>query len=183
MKKEWILTQELFDELLYWLNPDRERAGEEYEQLRHRLIKLFTCRNCQDAEDLADETINRVATKVPEIKATFVGTRAPYFFAVANKVHLEYLRTRGPKPPPPSPPPDDVEMEYSCLERCIEQQSPSNRRLVLEYYRGEKRAKIDHRRLLSEQYGIALNALRIRAHRIRNALQECVKQCINQSTA
>ena len=61
--------------------------------------------------------------------------------------------------------------------------SAANRKLVLEYYRGEKKAKIDHRRSLAEQYGIALNALRIRAHRIRAALQECVETCIKQATA
>ena len=184
MKRDWILTQELFDELLSWLNPDRELAGQEYEDIRRRLIKLFTCRHCLEPEDLTDETINRVANKVKAIKEHFVGPRAPYFYAVANKVHLEYLRSKPEPVPPPRPHnAEDIEMEYACLEQCMEQQSPANRKLVLEYYRGEKRAKIDHRRGLAEQYGIALNALRIRAHRIRTALQECVENCISEATA
>lgn len=184
MKKDWILTQELFDELLSWLNPDRELAGQDYEDIRRRLIKLFTCRHCYESEDLADETINRVANKIKEIKAEFVGSRAPYFYAVANKVHLEYLR-RKPEPAAPAPPHTgaNIEMEYACLEQCMQRQTLSNRKLVLEYYRGEKKAKIDHRKQLAEQYGIALNALRIRAHRIRAALQECVEVCISQAPA
>jgi DNA-directed RNA polymerase specialized sigma24 family protein len=184
MKKDWILTQELFDELLSWLNPDREQAGQEYEEIRRRLIKLFTCRQCHEPEDLADETINRVANKVKEIKGHFEGPRAPYFYAVANKVHLEYLR-RKPEPIPPPRPQnsENIELEYDCLERCIERQTAANRKLVVEYYRGEKRAKIEHRRILAEQYGIALNALRIRAHRIRATLQDCVENCISQATA
>ncbi len=183
MKKDWILTQELFDELLSWLNADREQAGHDYEAIRRRLIKLFTCRNCYESEDLADETINRVANKIAEIKDHFEGPRAPYFYAVANKVHLEYLR-RKPEPfLPPLRPSEDIELEYACLEQCMERQTPSNRKLVLEYYQGEKKAKIDHRRSLAEGYGIALNALRIRAHRIRASLQECVENCLSQATA
>jgi DNA-directed RNA polymerase specialized sigma24 family protein len=184
MKKDWILTQELFDELLSWLNSDREQAGQEYEDIRRRLIKLFTCRHCAEAELLADETINRVANKVKDIKDTYVGARPPYFYAVANKVHLEYLSK--PLPPPPPPPmhnSEEIEREYDCLEQCMQKQTLANRKLVLEYYRGEKKAKIDHRKSLAEQYGIALNALRIRAHRIRTALQECLENCINQATA
>lgn len=183
MKKDWILTQDLFDELLSWLNSDRELAGQEYESIRRRLITLFTCRGCHEPEDLADEAINRVANKVKDIKDTFVGPRAPYFFAVANKVYLEYLRPKPLPPPPPAPDPDEIEREYDCLEQCMERQTPANRKLVLEYYHGEKRAKIDHRRKLAEQYGIALNALRIRAHRIRASLQECVEDCLSQAPA
>ena len=46
----WTLTPELFEQLLDWLNPDREQAGRDYEALRRRLIKLFTCRGCSDPE-------------------------------------------------------------------------------------------------------------------------------------
>ena len=185
MKKDWILTQELFDGLLAWLNSDREQSGQEYEALQRRLIKLFTCRNCHEPEDLADETINRVANKVKVIKDHYVGPRAPYFYSVANKVYWEYLRRPMtlPTPPPPADPSENIELEYECLEHCLELQTPTNRKLVLEYYQGEKRAKIDHRKKLAEKYGIALNALRIRAHRIRTALQECVEDCLSQAAA
>ena len=179
------LTQDLFDDLLSWLDSDRDLAGMEYEDMRRRLIKLFVCRQCHDPESLADETINRVAMKVKQIKDTFVGPRAPYFFAVANKIHLEYLRVKPSIPIPPSLSSatvvDEVEPEFTCLEHCLERQTPANRKLVLEYYKGEKRTKIEYRKGLAEQYGIALNALRIRVHRIRGLLEECVKSCVNTS--
>lgn len=181
------LTQELFDELLNWLDSDRELAGQLYEDMRRRLIKLFVCRHCHDPEFLADETMNRVARKVKEIKHNFVGSRTPYFYAVANKIHLEYLRTNRTTPIPPNlqPPtvPDGIEPEYTCLEQCLDLQPPADRQLVLEYYQGEKKAKIDHRKGLAQQYGIALNALRIRAHRIRARLEQCVAGCINSTSA
>jgi DNA-directed RNA polymerase specialized sigma24 family protein len=50
--------------------------------------------------------------------------------------------------------------------------------LVLQYYQEEKGAKIEHRRAMAERLGIPLNALRIRAHRIRVALRDCVSDCL-----
>lgn len=184
MKKEWVLTQESFEELLAWLDPNRDLAGQKYELIRTRLIKIFACRGCYEAEDLADETINRVTSKLKEITDSFYGEHARYFYGVANKIHLEYLRR---KPPPPPPPPrhdsNEIEHEYDCLERCLQRLTTDNRDLVLQYYREERQAKIDHRRRLAEQLGIAVNALRIRAHRIRASLQDCVQNCVNEATA
>lgn len=183
MKKEWALTEESFEALLAWLDPDREVAGRKYEEIRTRLIKIFSCRGCYDAEDLADETINRVAGKLKEIKASFVGEPARYFYGVANKIHLESQRRKQAPPPSPPPPDPDIEQQYDCLERCMLQLTPDNRDLVLQYYQEEKRAKIDHRQRLAEHLGIAVNALRIRAHRIRQSLEKCVRNCVNEATA
>jgi DNA-directed RNA polymerase specialized sigma24 family protein len=184
MNKDWFLTQEAFDALLAWLDPEREAAGRKYEEIRLRLIKLFTCRGCSEPEDLADETINRVSKKLKDIQSNYAGDPARYFYGVANKVHLEYIRRRPPVVPPvTSEASEDVEKEYECLERCIQTLTNENRILVLQYYQLEKRAKIDHRKQLATQLGIAVNALRIRACRIRSALQKCVQNCISEATA
>lgn len=184
MHKEFVLTKESFDQLLAWLDADRDVAGEKYEHIRRRLIKIFTCRGCPDAEVLADETINRVSFKVPEIAGEYVGDPALYFYGVAQKVYLESLRKRRPPvSPPPAPVSEEVEQEYECLERCMERLPQNIRELVLEYYQNDKRAKIDHRKELARRLGIAQNALRIRAHRIRMTLQQCVQMCIEQGTA
>src|SRR5262245_10094206 len=100
MKKNWVLSQESFDALLNWLDPDRERAGHRYEEIRQRLIKIFTGRGCHEPDQLADETINRVTTRLNDIKEEFTGEPARYFYAVANRVHMEYLRVKPPQPPP-----------------------------------------------------------------------------------
>jgi DNA-directed RNA polymerase specialized sigma24 family protein len=184
MNKDWVLTKESFDALLAWLDPERDEAGRKYEGIRLRLIKIFVCRGCYEPEDLADETINRVSKKLKEIESTYSGEPARYFYGVANKVHLEYIR-RKPVPIPPTPPDssDDIEKQFACLERCMQDLTPNNRVLVLQYYQEEKRAKIDHRKKLADQLGIALNALRIRACRIRASLQQCVQTCVNEATA
>jgi DNA-directed RNA polymerase specialized sigma24 family protein len=181
MNKNWSLSQEAFDALLDWLDSDRELAGIQYEQIRSRLIKIFTGRGCIDPEELADETINRVTSKLNEIQSEFTGHRARYFFGVANKVYLEYLRRK--QPPPPLPPPDSgrAELEYRCLERCIERLSEEDRALLLKDYGAKGRTQAERRKALAEELGISLNALRIRVFRIRAALKECIEKCIQGS--
>jgi DNA-directed RNA polymerase specialized sigma24 family protein len=181
MKHDSALTQTAFDSLLAWLDPDRERAGEKYERIRCRLIKIFTCRCRPDAEELADETINRVVLKAERLAETYVGDPALYFYGVAQIVYKEALR----KPPPvvvcpPVENSENIEQQHQCLEQCMLQLSESNRELVLEYYQGDKRAKIERRKALAEKLGVAPNALRIRAHRIRLTLQDCVRSCLEE---
>jgi DNA-directed RNA polymerase specialized sigma24 family protein len=182
MNKNWSLSQEAFDALLDWLDSDREQAGIKYEEIRARLIIIFTGRGCVDAEDLADETINRVTQRLSTIKKEFTGDPTRYFFGVANFILMEYMRR---KPPQPSPfPPTDsnqVEVEFRCLEQCMDSLSEENRYLLLKYYGAEGGSKIDQRKQLAEELGIAANALRIRAYRIRLGLQQCVEKCIKRT--
>ena len=184
MKKDWVLTQEAFDALLGWLDSNREVAAERYERIRNRLIKIFACRGCSEAEDLADETINRVTSKLADIQPGFEGDPARYFYAVAKKILLEHSRPKAPPPPPQESSDDeDTELMYQRLELCLEKLTPANRELVLGYYHEEKHAKIENRKALAARLGIAVNALRIRAHRIRAWLQQCVKQSLQEAAA
>jgi DNA-directed RNA polymerase specialized sigma24 family protein len=183
MGRESDLNQEAFDRLLAWLNSNRALAGEKYEEIRRRLIKIFTCRGCTCPDVLADETINRVARKVQEIAATYTGDRSLYFYGVARNVHLEYVRKRPVPQPPPTPEPrPESEQEYECLERCMRHLSSSNRDLILQYYQEEKQGRIDHRKELAQRLYIGPNALRIQVYRIRVSLQQCVVECLKQAT-
>ena len=181
MRIQWEISQDAFDKFLEWLDPDREQVGTKYETIRRKLIKIFVCRGCPLGEDLADETINRVIRKVPEIAASYTGDPAAYFCGVARNVHLEYVKKRpDPLAMPDPDPPQQKELEYECLEQCMGKLMPDNRELMLEYYQKEKQAKIDHRKKLAARLGIAVNALRIRAHRIRLSLQSCMENCLKQ---
>ena len=194
MKKERVLTQDAFETLLNWLDPDRDQAGRKYEEIRVRLIKIFTCRGCLEAEDLADETINRVSLKAGHLSETYEGNPALYFYGVAQKIQLEHARKptateldlnrfAANSRPSSSYVPADTEVDYQCLDECLDKLPSENRRLVLEYYQHEKQGKIAHRKRLADELGIALNALRIRAHRIRRALQDCVQHCLEEQPA
>ena len=180
MKKNWVLSQESFEALLTWLSADREQAGQIYEEIRLRLIRIFTARACTEAEDLADETMNRVASKLPDIGRTYSGDPAVYFYAVANNVHLEFLRRKIPAPVQITVDDSAMEDRFRCLEECLKGLSADNRDLVIQYYQDERQAKIDHRKLLARRLGLAPNALRIRACRIRASLLKCVENCLGE---
>src|SRR5438105_3823358 len=94
--KQQVLTQIDFDSLLDWLDSSREKAGEKYEMIRGGLIDIFHYRGCTGPEDLADVTINRVAKKVHKIRNSYAGDPARYFYGVAKKVYLEYLKQKQP---------------------------------------------------------------------------------------
>ena len=193
MKRQQELTPEVFDQLLRWLSPeDRNAAGRRYEQVRSRLIKIFECRGCVAAEDLADETLNRVARKVAEIAKDYVGDPALYFYGVAEKVYLEYRRQVAVRQMPlPAEVaeekviPEQAEQRYTCLEGCMERLPGHNRELIMAYYsqHDDPRSKINSRKELSEQMGIGANALWIRVHRIREGLKKCVTECLRRKAS
>jgi DNA-directed RNA polymerase specialized sigma24 family protein len=176
-----------FDELLGWLHPDdREQAGRKYEEIRRKLIRIFIHRGCMTAEELADETIDRVTRKVLEIKAKYNASDDPalYFYGVARNVYREYLKRRpDPVLPPPEEEPEDLTLECECLERCLARLAPRNRELILEYYQDEEGAKIERRKKLAHHFEMAINALRIRTHRIRADLKKCVLECLKERVA
>lgn len=186
------LTREAFDGLLAWLHPERERAGQMYEEIRSSLIKGFRAHGCPVSEELADLTINRVAVKLPEFAGTYVGDPIRYFRRVAHYVHLEYLRREPERVTLPehveltAPAPadvEDIEREYECLEECIGTLKPRSRELVLQYYQGERRLKIELRKELAARFNTKLPILRLQAHRIRTALKDCIRDCLRQKAA
>jgi DNA-directed RNA polymerase specialized sigma24 family protein len=177
------ISTESFDHMLAWLHPDREQAGERYEEIRRRLIKIFAGRGCWEAEDLADETLRRVELNVDDVAPSWVNDPVLYFYAVARNVRREYLRPKPVPslPSPPSPNVDEAEREDRCLEHCMRQLLTGNERsLVLQYHQGQGRTKIENREDLCRQHGLGQNALRIRMHRLVKRLRPCILDCLAQ---
>jgi DNA-directed RNA polymerase specialized sigma24 family protein len=188
-----VLNPESFDGLLLWLDPNRERAGEGYERIRSGLIKRFRQLGCGSvAEELANQTIDRVAGKLPEIIAKYIGDREPYFFSTAYNVYREHLR----KPVVMSLTSIDFvrpnlrsaqevfekELLDFCLRHCIEKLPPNSREMIRGYYGGEKQDKIRLRKQLAERFGIKAANLRLRAQRARTDLKKCILDCIQRKT-
>src|SRR5262245_33874902 len=92
-KKVRSITQESFNRLLAELHPDSERAGEQYEKIRQKLVKMFQWRGCAFAEECADETFNRVAQKISEGARLWADDPYSYFHGVALNVLREYWRS------------------------------------------------------------------------------------------
>lgn len=196
-KQKWVLSAESFDGMLLWLNRDRNEAGKKYEEIRsalikrfRQLIKRFPQLDNLEAETLANETLDRVAGKLPEIVATYVGPPEPYFFSVAHYVLKEHLR----KPVFVSLTTDDYsegdqlsveenfekELLDSCLQHCLAQLNPTNRAMIREYYYGDRQDKIKTRKELAERLGIRLSNLRLKAQRVRTTLKKCILECMER---
>jgi DNA-directed RNA polymerase specialized sigma24 family protein len=191
-KKDWALDGAAFERLLAALDPERERAGERYEILRRRLIELFEARGCAATEDLADETLNRVARKLGEGEE--VRDVGRYAYGVARLLLLERFRAKAMEPlqleevSPPAVEAADAAVErerelaerealLECFERCLSLLPEEGRAFLVEYYREEKGAKIEARKEQARRLGIPLNALRLRACRLRSRLERCVREC------
>lgn len=174
-----VITEDSFDALLSWLGPTRDEAAQKYETIRTRLIRILMKKGCTEPEDLTDETINRVAEKVPI--PGYVGDPLHYFIAVARLVFKEWLRRKEipsedvPSITGPDPGPDEAR---ECLRSCLSQLPEEQRYLVLDYYLDRKRAKIDLHRQLALELGVSANALRIRAYRLRAEMEKCVVACL-----
>jgi len=177
------LNESDFNRLLSWLDSDPERAGFIYEKIRWRLIAILASRGCKSAEDLADETIDRVARRVKDIEATYVGDRSIYFLGVMSNVHHEYLKRPKISEPMPLIVDDVAERErtHLCLDKCLEKLTARSRTMIEQYYSAEKRAKINLRRRLAQQFGLTTGSLRLRALRVRQKLQKCIEQCLEVS--
>ena len=179
------LTSESLEALLLFLDSDRDRAGVQYEVIRRRLVRLFEWRGFGNSEDLADETINRVARRIQE--GTEVRSADPYgyFCGVAHLLSKEVARRAAREraalereewqPAPPADEPEDDDRR-ACLRHCLLGLPNDQRTLVLRYHQEEDH--IRSRQALSEELGIPMNALRIRVHRIRRKLEECVQECL-----
>jgi DNA-directed RNA polymerase specialized sigma24 family protein len=194
------LSQASFDRLLARLHADREQAGVQYEALRRKLVKFFEYRDCAAAEQAADQTIDRVARRLEGGEEIRAENAASYFLGVARNVLREHwvrpegrwrdLETTDPgelaaaaAAQQPVAPDDDEERRWHCLERCLGQITAAERELVLEYYEWGQKQRIGRRKELCDRLGISLNALRIRAHRVRGALERCVALCAAGSGA
>jgi DNA-directed RNA polymerase specialized sigma24 family protein len=176
------ITQDNFEQLLGWLDPSREKAAEKYESIRTRLIKIFYARGCFTAEELADETIDRVTKKSADLSSSYTGDPALFFYGVAKNLIHEFRRKPHFEELPrtiSTAAEVEVDDEYSdCLDHCLSKLDRTQHDLILNYYHGEKGQKIAGRRALQTELGISGEALRVRVLRIRMSLQKCVSGCV-----
>ena len=175
------VTQQQFDLLLEWLGPDRDGAGRKYETIRSGLVRIFISKGFSDAEDLADETINRVMVRLPDIMENYSGEPACYFHGVARNIIRESHRrkevTAGAIEGRVEPKPERSE-EHDCLGHCLNRLPASKRDLILDYYLYEGREKVKHHKRMAGQLKISEGAIRSRAFQIRLGLENCMRHCV-----
>lgn len=190
----WTVTPEAFDLLLAKLDPDRESAGRKYEITRRKLLEFFEARGSRTPDEHADETFDRVMRRITEGEE--IVNFGNYCYGVARFVWIEASRALAKQPVEldenivadrhASNGFDEASAEMDqklyCLEECLSQLAESTRVFIIEYYREEKGEKIEQRRLQAARMNTTMNALRLRASRLRRELGKCTDACVTRST-
>jgi DNA-directed RNA polymerase specialized sigma24 family protein len=183
------LREDSFNALLRALHPDREQASVEYERLRLRLVRFFQWQGESSAEDLADESIDRLAMKIE--RGEQILDLRNYLHGIARMVVREsrqrrrreqtlverathFLHLAGKDPA--------AEELYRAMEIGMDQIPPESRDLLLRYYSADGRsAGIANRERIAAELGISLNALRNRALRLRTELERTTLNTLKSS--
>lgn len=192
LKRDWQPDKAAFDRLLAWLDEGIDSRGERYLEMRARLVDYFGRRNCHSPEDLADETLNRVARRLEETGSIDDVVPARYCYIVAKFVFLESLRDPGRKElvaqgaeavaAQTADGRAEDERMFACLEQCLQSCAAADRATILDYYRTTSGSARENRRQLAQKLGITPNSLAIRACRVRSRLEGCVRACVSRAT-
>ena len=182
-----------FQILLDRLDPDPEIAAEKYENIRIKIVHLVRWRGCAEshADELADRTLDRVAEKIAAGEQ--IENVNAFAAAVARFIWLEHSRKNRidavgddlPEIPVETDLSflDDPDERMKCLRRCIATKfTDDEKRLVINYYDtdGAEKAKTARRRL-AETFGLTVNAMKVRACRLRMRLEACINDCVEHT--
>lgn len=194
MVRDSVTNPDGFDEILAWLNPNRELAATMYVQLRHDVARIFLWNRCSDPEGLTDEVFDRVARKVHNLRQTYNGDPRLFFYGVARNLVKETakkvktyaafddagvtLRARAQAEVDEEE--ESVQAREHCLQLCLNKLNSEQRRLILEYYAMDEQGKISHRVRIARQFGLSIETLRVRIYRIRVTLEECIERCLDR---
>lgn len=179
-RERWSIDALSFDALLAALDPDRTAASAEYERVRRRMIRFFTIHQARSPEDLSDAAFNRLARRIDEGEK--IRNARQYLSGIARILLLEDREKRRQEEnvmrmaaaTAPDPHPDQA--LPNALEACLATLPTGSRDLLSRYYSAEGRRRIEARRQLAKEMGMELNALRNRALRLRDRLEECVQK-------
>jgi hypothetical protein len=187
MSKEPI-SQDKFDKMLAWLDQNRDVAGQKYENIRRSLIRIFSWNHCITAEELADEVVDVVVRRIDWLVEFYEGDPDRYFYGVGRtllKVHFRNANLRSPMPEDVADERGQLRVERSelfdrYLSECMRELKPDDAQLIVGYYQGDKREKIDNRKELAS--ASAPNTVRVKVHRIRKALEKCIERRLKQNS-
>jgi len=167
----WELSREALDFLLQALSSDRNAAAHRYEELRRKLIGFYTWRGGENPEELADETLNRLARRllqgapVEKIEGYALGIARLLLKEAARRQEQRSTALREIRSLQPGV--GENSDAFDAFESCLEALPEASRTLIARYYSGNRIA-------LAAELALSLTALRTRALRIRKKLYECV---------
>lgn len=175
------LTSEALEKLLDAFSDDKSAAAAAYAELRDSLVRFFELKGISDADQAADETLDRVPERInPNTKKKDVKFIA---FSIAKFVFLETIRKEqkqkaaangyyekraAPRLPGET---DGFEPLLDCFKSLYDRE----RALLLEYFADLPPDQLAaHRQRMADREQMDLNALRNRISRLRRRLEECL---------
>lgn len=185
------------DRLLRYFDSDPVVASEKLLRCRQKLIRRFAAERCHDAEDLANETLQRVLQTLDRDETQLTTQIEAFIAGFATNVLRESWRrpilredpldALSPTKEPRTLSPEKLVFVLSeqedlllCLEKCLDKFHAWERETLIRYYdanHGEKLKKV--REVMALSLGITSSQLRKRAFNFRAKLEECIKNCLD----
>lgn len=178
---------ENFQTLLNWLDSDPEKSAERYGHIHKSLIKIFLSAGCLNPEELADETIDRVAAQIKKLK-DYEGEKIKYFLGVARNVKREQFRKKEVfieigdlQISSNENETDDFNDErVEKLKICLKKLGKYDRKLIIDYHNVPNSVKKkDFHNKIAEKNLLTVNTLRVQIFRLKQKLFDCVKKALN----
>lgn len=174
-------TTKQFERLLARLSLEPDEAGTAYLVLRSKLEMFFHRHGLPSAEDLADETLDRVAEKaaIQEIDEIWA-----YTFGVARFVAKEAYKRPNlyvPEEYAAGVPAEirEVDPRVEALQKVLSALSDTERELLLSYYSfPESWRSPSLREELAKERGMSIAILRVKIQRIRKRVVRDVLQML-----
>jgi DNA-directed RNA polymerase specialized sigma24 family protein len=175
--------------LIRRLDPDAGKAWEKYRDLRERLVKFFQWNRSVFPEEFADDVLDRVARKPDEEEIRNV---AEFVIGVARNIlregykksqresHIDHWTGGGESLAEPRDREEEIvsgldhQARLEVLRHCLENLKPGERSLAIDYYSAAEEKQKVHRQKLAVAAGVTMIALRVRANRLRDRLENCV---------
>jgi DNA-directed RNA polymerase specialized sigma24 family protein len=184
---EQLVELDGFRGLLARLDPDPLKAWQAHEDLRRKLIAYFEYNHHVEAEELAEEALDRIA-KRPDLQT--LGNVVEFAFGVARNLRKENLRQTSRRIDIPDLEAVEDTMRWhgsaedaildriseerkrQCFYRCMQFLSVEEREMVRRYYPPENADLEGERMSLAAHLGLKVGALRTRMARIKEKLQD-----------
>ena len=174
--------------LTYLLNfidkDDPEKAGHIYTKLHRKLTNYFQMRGDNDPENAANITLDRAGVRIKG--GAVVPDITPYCLGIARIVALERFREQKREQNAghafaeefcKNNANEEIATDYRHMAGCLAELSDEDRKLLTIYCQRESKAKLARLRdKLAAEGNMTLTALRMRVHRLRVILADCVRR-------
>lgn len=172
-------------------DPESQAAGEAYVALQEKLTRFFERRGARAPDELAFETLRRVALRLANGVELTTSLNA-FVFGFAKNILREFWRVAQDEELPAIDPEAEretpVEREERqvlerCLARCARIVGEEEYEQLLRFHAYDGARRIAERKALALEQGKTVNAVRIQAHRLRKQMLECLEACFESEHA